>query len=730
MIPILYEKTETTFTSEGLGRFSDCISCVVTEERNGIYEVEFQYPVNGALFDDIQIGRIIACTHDEQGDVQPFDIYAKSEPINGIVTFNAHHISYRMNEITVEPFTASSCAAALTGLKNNSIGTNPFTFNTNKSVSATYILSVPSSCRAMLGGTENSILDVFGVGEYQWDKFNVYLWTSRGVDTNVSIRYGKNLVDFTNELDYSESYNAVAPYWFGQVQDEATASPTNLLVTLTEKYISSGNTLPSGRLVVAPMDCSSDFQTPPTEAQLRSLATTRLNAGYPWYPSQNISVDFVQLWQTEEYKQFALLQKVKLCDTVLIDVPMYNITGQRIKVIKVEWNVLLDRYDKMELGTPQTTLAGAISQNLPTMEEIEKLKKIVDTNRAITGNTNQHFWFTESGTDTGAHITEVERDEFLVDPYNGGGNLLARSNGIAVRDGMTELSTFAAGGIRIGQADQDNVQIGTDGTEFYNDSEKVGSIRQFAYSADTNAMKLTTEKIMLLNVGDPTKNGVPWHQVVVGKDRYQFDNGDSFVSSDAEDNGPSYFTIHQYNLNKSNREVALKADSGSAEVWFGIGSDGIDHGVYSVNNGTWMIHMIGDGYVRIPAAYNKTSTIAINACIGGNGVITRNTSSSKRYKKNIEDIEGAEALYDVKVRQFKYRDDYLDSEDQRYDKTVCGFIVEELDDVYPIAVDYVDEQPEDWNMRYMIPPMLKLIQDQKKMIDELTERIEALERSK
>ena len=52
----------------------------------------------------------------------------------------------------------------------------------------------------------------------------------------------------------------------------------------------------------------------------------------------------------------------------------------------------------------------------------------------IAGNTNQYFWHTQSGTDTGAHITEVPKVAFRADPTNGGGNLLARSNGIAVRD--------------------------------------------------------------------------------------------------------------------------------------------------------------------------------------------------------------------------------------------------------------------------------------------------------
>lgn len=69
----------------------------------------------------------------------------------------------------------------------------------------------------------------------------------------------------------------------------------------------------------------------------------------------------------------------------------------------------------------------------------------------IAGNTNQYFWYTEEGTDTGAHITEIPQDEFLADPENGGGNLLARSNGIAVRDGLEELATFSAAVVELGK---------------------------------------------------------------------------------------------------------------------------------------------------------------------------------------------------------------------------------------------------------------------------------------
>ena len=358
MIPILYEKTETAFRSNGLGRLN-CMRCIATEERNGIFEVEFDVAVNDPMFSEIQEGRIIACTHDEQGDVQPFDIYGRSEPINGVVTFYAHHISYRLNEITVAPFNATSCAEALMKIKAYSVNNNPFTFLTDKSVTADFDHKAPKNAKGMLVGSQGSILDIYGTGEYKYNKFEVDLYLHRGQDTNVSIRYGKNLIDYRNDFDVSNSYTAVVPYWLGEVT-EGEESVSNL-VMLPELFISSGHQVPSGREVVIPMDLSSDFQEPPTVEELRALATGRLRASEGWLPNQTVTVNFVQLWQTEEYKDYAPLQRLSLCDTCGVFVPMYG-TSLRAKVIRVVYNVLLDRYDEMELGDKPSTFASVLEK--------------------------------------------------------------------------------------------------------------------------------------------------------------------------------------------------------------------------------------------------------------------------------------------------------------------------------------------------------------------------------
>ena len=106
------------------------------------------------------------------------------------------------------------------------------------------------------------------------------------------------------------------------------------------------------------------------------------------------------------------------------------------------------------------------------------------------------------------------------------------------------------------------------------------------------------------------------------------------------------------------------------------------------------------------------------------------SSSSKRYKHDIAPLSdelSADKLYDIEVVQFKYNDDYLNKNDIRFGLDLPGFIAEQVHEAYPIAADIENDAVETWNERFIIPPMLKLIQDQKRQIDLLEERIEKLE---
>ena len=362
MIPILYDKNEIYFASNGLGRLRDCISCKVTEERNGIYECDFEYPVTGAHYNELIEGRIIAVTHDESDDVQPFDIVSRSEAIGGVVTFHAVHISYRQTKMVTWGTGINSLADAFAQFDDicyptNPLGqdagsANPFTYITDKT-STGYVAAfdgVPRTIRSILGGVEGSILDSYG-GEYEWDKWLVKLHSARGTVRNFTIRYGVNLTDYKNDSDSVEAYNTCIPYWKG------TSGETETVVIGGE--VSSGfGAIGAGNRCV-PVDLTDKFEEQPTVADLEAAAQSYMTTNQTYAPKQNISINFVRIQDEAGNDMFDSLLTCKLCDSVRVIYPLYNMEAY-YKIVKTTWDVLLDRYESMELGNLPTTLSEAL----------------------------------------------------------------------------------------------------------------------------------------------------------------------------------------------------------------------------------------------------------------------------------------------------------------------------------------------------------------------------------
>ncbi len=419
MIPILYSGDEIAFTSNGVGRLADCTSCTVTEERNGIYECEFTLPVTSPMYADIAEGMILGVTHDDRGDVQPFDIYARSAPLNGLVTFYARHISYRLRNIILKPFAADSCAEALAAMPANSYNRNPFTFWTSKATVGHWAVTVPSACKAVLMGQQGSILDVYGTGEYEWDKWTVKLHTRRGADNGVSIRYGYNLSDLTQNIDDGDSYSAVAPFWKATEGDQVVTLPEGVVVSPhvpTVRYpwtTETGETITTEtgepiefqvpKIVPVPMDLSQDFETQPTPEQLRQRALQRLNNSEAWLPSNNIKVKFIDLAHTEDYKNVAALQRVSLCDYVNVYCGPLGVTAVSMKVIRTVFNVLTDLYDEVEIGSPKPTYADTIMAQVDgAIEDLENRVVSVDVLQSAVANATAHI----TGAN-GGHIRDI-----------------------------------------------------------------------------------------------------------------------------------------------------------------------------------------------------------------------------------------------------------------------------------------------------------------------------------
>ena len=113
------------------------------------------------------------------------------------------------------------------------------------------------------------------------------------------------------------------------------------------------------------------------------------------------------------------------------------------------------------------------------------------------------------------------------------------------------------------------------------------------------------------------------------------------------------------------------------------------------------------------------------------------TTSSKRFKEDVKLVENEdlnpENLYDIDVVQFKYKKSHFtNKEDPRYRKDMIGLIAENVYEHYPMAADYhIGDDGnvvcDGWNEQYLIPAMLKLIQDQHMQLINQERKIKILE---
>ena len=356
MIPVLYPATETAFTTNGLGGLPDAISCVVTEQRNiqGGYWLEMEYPVNGLHYSDIAPDRIIYAAPAMGKTPQPFRIARINRPIDGLVRIEAPHISAQMQAITTY---GTHTAQSFTGVTYDfaqtarALGQDfPFWFSSDKTFTEGSIsFPEPTSFMNVLLGVEGSILDTYG-GEYEWDGWNVILHTQRGVDSGIEIRYGVNISNIDAETDTTELITAVIPFWKGTVNDAETVIVGDMVL--------SPNASAFAYVRCVPLDVSGEFQLEtgqtPTKAQVTEKGQAFISGTSQDELAMSINVQYmpVTLGIGE--------RRINLCDTVRVVHPDLGISATA-KVVETKYNVLVERYDAITIGSIQQTIVDTVA---------------------------------------------------------------------------------------------------------------------------------------------------------------------------------------------------------------------------------------------------------------------------------------------------------------------------------------------------------------------------------
>lgn len=350
MIPILYPAKTTVFSSNGLGGLPDATACIVTEERNGAYYLEMTYPICGLHHEELSIDRIILARPADGVKVQPFRIVHISRPIDGLVTVEAQHVSYQLASTITLPVDVTSKYAqeAMDALKANATPAMQFSLISaiQRASAEHYVIKKPTSIRNAIGGFEGSLLDVFG-GELEWDQWTVKLLSARGVDSGVTIEYGKNMTAITADTD---ARNLITGALAFAEKDGVVRCGEPAYSQYYPLYADKHMTL---------LDLSSNDPFP-TVSELTAAAQQYVSASNIGQLATTIEVSFVPLWQTAGADRIAQLQRLHLCDTVTVEHPGLRIQ-EKAKVVKTVYDVLRDRYESITVGTIRKNVADTIS---------------------------------------------------------------------------------------------------------------------------------------------------------------------------------------------------------------------------------------------------------------------------------------------------------------------------------------------------------------------------------
>lgn len=374
MKPELHKANLNTLTYDNTtreGYLTDCISCIVTEERNGIFELEAVFPVGGCLTDHITVGSVIRSKTGEEmtlantwiNPIKSFDVYDIKKTIKGRITVRAAHISYRLLHIPVIYTPGFSHSDKIVSHVLDSIllsAEEPTAYKLGylgdfSEIATDFAtgIKVPRSLKECLAGKEGSVVDRFG-GEWLWQDKKATLCKERGTTHGISgaIRYGHNMQDLTYRVNGENIVTGVLPYW--------ADSDGNNAITGDIQYSEDAGNYTTPRTAVH--NFSEDFQDQPTKDQLNAAAAAYVRAKLQTKPAETLQTRFVPLWQALDISTADLpAEQINLCDTLPVIHEGYGISTTA-KVVRVEYDALRERYTSIEIGTVQKRLEKMLAQ--------------------------------------------------------------------------------------------------------------------------------------------------------------------------------------------------------------------------------------------------------------------------------------------------------------------------------------------------------------------------------
>jgi len=688
MYPILYESIEAGIVPQhnGLGILSDAISCYVEQERNGIYEMTMEYAASGIHAEDIALRRIIKVKPNPTDAPQLFRIDRIGKVMNGRFSVFGKHISYDLSGYEITSGTASSAAGACALLQSKASG---YSITTDKTTTGNFKIDTPASVRSYFGGKEGSFLDVFGTAEIKYDNFHIQFLLHAGEDRGVTIRYKKNLLELSQEIDMNNLYTHVICFF------------KNEDAMVVGEKVATGLTLDVPRTLT--VDVSGEYaNTPPTVAQLTARATTYISQNNLTVPTNNIILVFVQSGE--------LANRVDLCDTVTIYYEALGITRANCKCIRTRYDCIREKYTETEFGDVQSNLTDTIVNASKTLAEKPSTSAmanaITHATEMITGNLGGYVILHDSNGDGKPDeilIMNTENPETSTEIWRWNKNGLGFANSYdgnyetaITQDGQI-VADFITAGVLNASVIKAGILSDANGNSSIDMTSGVAKLKDMLAK---NSFRLVDDsEVTKVNIGHTNNQGTRLRLYETNNnalvDLWAYNGGGSLNLNNS--NGVQIATIGKGYY--GNGVVFLNNTSGNVRVYLNVVSDGGFISLYDTSN---------------------TQTILAYGSSGNITCVSLTQTSSRKVKKNIEDIDDSEKILLLQAVRFDFRDEQR-GKDKR------GFIAEDVAEILPnLVTEASDDTPASLDYIGMIPYLQDVIKKQQKKIDELESKLNAI----
>ena len=416
----LFESKETNF-KHCKWVLNECLSAYITEKTEGALQLDLEYP----LFDSKDLskylirGNIISCPIYDSRPNQLFKIRkATKSTDNKTITVYAEAIARADADNNYIPGLEipagkTSKEAMQIVLDKRADKRRFYTIgnldtSTNTSVNLgldddtgnviNYVdIADKSLLKAILeesADKTNSSIYAAYKGEVIWNNFEINMVDERGCDNSFIVKSGKNLESLEEEIDDTGEDFATALIMKSSdglflPKQEIIYSPN---ADKYDRYFYKTITCDDVSLEDLITENSTDADVENAKnivyQQLRERAQKQFANGID-KPPTNYTINFIQLADTEEYKEFAKLEKCELGNNVTTIYPKIGVRAEG-RVVNIKYNVLTDKIEEVEIGDrlkKNSDITGMVNNTSNKVEEVKK--DATETKFSLKKNTKE-----------------------------------------------------------------------------------------------------------------------------------------------------------------------------------------------------------------------------------------------------------------------------------------------------------------------------------------------------